>query len=208
MPQAGTSTKPIDGPAPTRVEVYSPAARTFHWLTVALLLVQLPLGFYMVWYASKTDFAEPSGTLYDSHKLIGLSILLVVLARLAYRLSAGAPPPEPTIEPWQRTASHGVHWLLYVLLLAVPLGGWLGVSYYGPVEPFGIKLPSLVGAPATDAIKEANEKYSEKVFGWHAAGAIALLSLILLHFAAALFHRIVRKDGVLTRMLPGLGDRS
>lgn len=205
MPKVDPAHAPVARAVP--VEVYSPAARSFHWLTVALLLVQFPLGFYMVWYAGKTDFADPSGRLYDSHKLIGFTILLVVIARLAYRLAAGAPAPEPTIEPWQRGVSHGVHWLIYLLLIVVPIGGWLGVSYYGPIEPFGIKLPSLVAAPATDAIKEANEKYSEKVFGWHGAGAFALLSLIGMHFAAAMYHRIVRKDGVLTRMLPGLGDK-
>lgn len=205
MPKVDPARPPVARSIPP--EVYSPVARTFHWLTVALLLVQLPLGYYMHWYANKTDFAAPSGTLYDSHKLLGLTILLFVLARLAYRLTAGAPGPEPTIEPWQRVASHATHWLIYVLLILVPIGGWLGVSYYGPFEPFGIKLPSLVAAPATDVIKEANEKYSETVFGWHAAAAFALLSLIAMHLAAVVYHRVIRKDGVLARMLPGLGGK-
>lgn len=210
MPKASTApaAKSVSAAPHPAVEVYSPAAKTFHWLTVAFILVQLPLGAYMAWYARKTEFADPSNTLYDLHKVIGMLILVLIVARFGYRLIAGAPRPEPTIEPWQRVVSGLTHWAIYAMLLVTPVLGWLGTSYYGAMEPFGIKLPSLVKAPATDAIKEANEKYSETVFEWHEAAAFILLALVLLHFAAAMYHHVVRKDNVLRRMMPGAEPRT
>lgn len=181
-----------------KVEVYSIAARTLHWLTVALLLVQIPLGLYMVSYGARTNFAAPTAQMYDSHKLIGMVILLLVVTRLAYRLTAGAPGPEPTIQPWQRIVSEIVHWILYAMLLIVPIIGWLAVSYYGPFEPFGIKLPRLASDNATNA---------EYYFFVHRIMGFLLIGLIGMHVGAALMHFIVHKDNVLGRMWPAMLQR-
>src|SRR5215475_9696432 len=89
---------------------YTLAARRLHWWTVLLVATQVPLGLFMVRYGAATNFAEPTGKLYDAHKLIGLAILMLVLARLAYRLAHGAPADEPTVEPWTKAASHIKHW--------------------------------------------------------------------------------------------------
>ncbi|MEZ5842638.1 MAG: cytochrome b [Hyphomicrobiaceae bacterium] len=175
--------------------IYSPPARAMHWLTVLLLMIQIPLGIVMVRYAYATEFKAPSGQMYDAHKLLGLVILAVVAVRLAYRLMNGAPPDEPTLEPWQKLVSHLTHWAIYALLLAVPVLGWLAISYYGPFAPFGIKLPALVAE---------NQDRATIVFKIHMAAALALTALIAMHVGAALFHHVVRKDGVLARMLPGL----
>ena len=75
--------------------VYSPTARRFHWWTVALVLIMLPLGFYMVWRGQVTQFDALTGRLYDLHKLIGFIILWLVIARLAYRFRHGAPADAP-----------------------------------------------------------------------------------------------------------------
>jgi len=176
-------------------EIYSPTARGFHWLTVGLLLVQIPLGLYMVSYGAATNFAPPTGQMYDAHKLIGLAILLVVVLRLGFRLAHGAPEDEPTLEPWQKVVSAINHWAIYLLLVAIPIGGWLAVSFYGPFKPFGFDLPSL----ATE-----NKALAEKVFYVHKVAAYALVALIALHVAAALYHYILRRDNVLGRMIPGL----
>lgn len=184
-------------PAPT-TEVYSPAARHLHWLTFGLIAIQAPLGLIMTSYAERTKFAAPSGQMYDAHKLIGMVILLVVAARLIYRLAKGAPADEPTIEPWQKVASHATHWGIYGLLIVVPVIGWLAVSYYGPFEPFGIKLPRLAGDDQATA---------DRLFLVHKLTAFALIGLIAMHVGAALFHYVVRKDGVLNRMLPSLPRR-
>ena len=177
--------------AETEGPTYSVAARRLHWWTVLLLATQVPLGLVMVRLGAATNFAEPTGTLYDSHKLIGLAILMLVLARLAYRLAHGAPPDEPTVEPWQKAASHATHWAIYALLIIVPMLGWLAISYYGPFAPFGIKLPTLA---AQDDAK------ATQVFHWHRLAAYALILMVGMHVGAALFHYVIRRDGVLRRM--------
>ena len=188
------------------LEVYSPRARFYHWLTVGLLLVQVPVGVYMSWRGNSMPFKNDKGeiehgvwdgltnTLYSSHKALGICILLVILARLAYRFSHGAPADEPTIEPWQKVASHVTHWALYALLIAVPVLGYIGISYYPALEVFGVKLP---------AVTAANEDTAKVVFGLHGWLAFGLVLLAGMHIGAALFHHIIRKDNVLRRMMPG-----
>lgn len=187
------------------IPVYSSAARGFHWLTVLLLLIQFPLGMYMTYRGyhmiytdaageTKTGlFDATTGNLYDGHKLLGLTIFTVVVLRLLYRLTAGAPPSDNSVPPALVGISHLTHWSIYLLLLAVPIAGYVGVSYYGALTAFGIPLPAITGK---------DEKFSEQVFEYHEYLGWALLALIALHFAAAIYHRAVRKDRVVERMLP------
>ena len=172
-------------------DAYSKAARRFHWWTVLLVAVQVPIGLFMVRYGAATNFAEPTGKLYDAHKVIGLLILLLAAARLVYRLAHGAPADEPTLETWEKVVSHVTHWAIYALLLIVPLLGWLAISYYGPFEPFGIKLPALAAQ---------DDARATQVFFLHMVAAYALIVLLAMHVGAALQHYLLRKDGVLRRM--------
>jgi cytochrome b561 len=179
--------------------VYSRTARQFHWITAGFVVVMVPVGAYMVNRAAATDFDGLTNTLYTSHKTFGFLLLMIVAARLAYRFLRGAPPDEPTIEPWQKAAAHTTHWALYALLVLVPLLGWLGVSYYDArATLFGFQLPSIASK---------NEDMAKMVFGLHKAGAMLLTLLVFAHVGAALFHHVIRKDGVLRRMMPGLGRR-
>jgi cytochrome b561 len=178
--------------------VYSRCARWLHWSTVALLGVQIPIGLFMVRYGVATDFAPPSGILYDGHKLLGLLVLPLAAVRLAYRLARGAPPPEPCLAAWQKAVSHVTHWTIYAMLFAVPWLGWLAISYYGPFRPFGLALPVLAAE---------NGDRAQRVFALHRLAAYALIVLIGMHVAAALFHYLIRKDGVMRRMLPRAGQR-
>jgi cytochrome b561 len=175
---------------------YTLAQRRFHWWTVLLVATQVPLGLFMVRYGAATDFAEPTGKLYDTHKLMGLAILLLALARLACRLAQGVPADEPTLEPWQRVTSHITHWAIYALIIVVPLIGWLAISYYGPFEPFGIKLPVLASQ---------DDARATQAFHWHKLAAYALIVVVGMHVGAALFHYVIRRDGVLRRMWVGAG---
>jgi cytochrome b561 len=170
---------------------YSVTARRLHWWTFTLLAVQIPVGLFMVRYGEATNFAEPTPKLYDAHKLIGLTILLLAVVRLTYRLVHGAPSDEPTLQPWEKLVSHLTHWAIYALLFIVPLLGWLAISYYGPFEPFGIKLPALA---AQDDAK------ATRTFFLHMAAAYALIALLAMHVGAALQHYLIKKDGVLRRM--------
>lgn len=177
---------------------YSLLARHFHWWTVALIAIQIPLGIVMHEYGERTKFAAPTGQMYDTHKLVGLLILALVALRLLYRITHGAPADEPTLERWQRAVSHLTHWGIYALLVVVPIIGWAAVSAYGPFEPFGIKLPSLLAR---------NDELAKLLFAAHKAAAILLTLLIAMHVGAALFHYFIRKDGVLNRMWTSLPRR-
>jgi cytochrome b561 len=179
------------------VEIYKGTARGLHWVTVALVAIQLPIGLYMTYRGNTLNVWDAvTGALYNGHKVIGVTILLVVLWRLLYRLTRGAPADEPTIEPWQRLASHLNHWGLYVLLICAPLAGYIGISLFPALDIFGLfSLPGIV-APDKEAAKTA--------FAVHKLLVMLLVLLIVVHVAAALFHYFVRKDNVLGRMIPKL----
>lgn len=186
--------------APVPVQTYSSTARALHWTTVALLAVQFPVGIYMVYRGDSLNLWDNvTGALYSLHKLGGVTILVIVLWRLAYRFSRGAPPDEPTLEPWQRIISHLNHWGLYALLIAAPIAGYIGISLFPALDIFGLfSLPAVV-APDKAA--------GETVLGVHRVLVILLALLIALHVAAALYHYLIRKDNVLGRMIPRLLKR-
>ncbi len=176
--------------------VYSPTARLFHWVTVAIIATLIPLGLYMVWRGQATNFDATTATLYDLHKLLGFITLWLIVARLVYRFRHGAPPDEPTLEWWQKAAAHLTHWGLYGLLLVMPILGWIGISLYDARTIFGfITLPALA---AKDQVA------ATLVFQLHYWGALLLAAMVCAHIGAALFHHVIRKDGVLRRMLPSL----
>jgi cytochrome b561 len=179
------------------VEIYKRTARVLHWVTVALVAVQLPVGLYMTYRGNTLNvWDKVTGGLYNGHKVIGVTILLVVLWRLAYRLTRGAPANEPTIEPWQQFASHLNHWGMYILLICAPFAGYIGISLFPALDIFGLfSLPGVV-APDKEAAKTA--------FAVHKLLVVLLVLLIAVHVAAALFHYFVRKDNVLGRMIPRL----
>lgn len=188
-------------PLPT----YTPTARGLHWLIALLILIQFPIAFYMTYRgyempavndkgeAVKGVFDGVTGFFYSWHKVIGLTIFFLVLIRLAYRLTRGAPRPDPSVPKPLTGISHLVHWLIYALLIAVPIIGYRGISYGRYLDVFGFSLP---------AVTEKNEDLSKEVFEWHERAAIVLLLLVSLHIAAAIYHRFFRKDRVVERMLP------
>ncbi len=178
--------------------IYSPAARRFHWWTVALVFIIFPLGIAMTYRGDTLNIWDSlTNNMYSAHKLLGFVILWLTLARLFYRLRNGAPADEPTLEWWEKAASHLTHWGLYALLILVPIGGWLAVSLYGARDVFGLfSLPPLA---AVDQDK------ATLVFTMHKLGAMLIALLVAGHIGAALFHQFIRKDGVLRRMLPSLG---
>jgi cytochrome b561 len=180
-----------------QAESYSPLARALHWLTVAAVFVLIPLGLAMSYRGNTLDIWDGvTDALYSSHKLLGFLVLWLSAGRLIYRLAHGAPPDEPTLEWWQKAASHLVHWALYGLLLIVPLLGWIGVSLFPSLTVFNLfDLPALA-AP--------NEEAAKRVLSVHGWLAILLALLACGHIGAALFHYFIRRDGVMRRMLPGL----
>jgi cytochrome b561 len=184
---------------------YTPTARGLHWLIALLIFIQLPLGFYMAYRGNEmpsvNEKGEPvkgvwdalTGFLYSSHKLIGLTVLALIVLRLLYRLTRGAPKSDPTVPPALTGVSHLVHWALYALLIAVPIIGYTAISYGDYLDVFGVHLP---------AITAKNEDLSKEVFEWHETGAILIIAFVALHILAAIYHYVVRKDRVVERMIP------
>jgi len=169
---------------------YGTPAKVMHWLVVVLLVVQFPIGWFM-----PDVHAGPPGTAMALHISFGITLLVVIVARLIWRI-AHPVAPESSLPVWQRVSSEAVHWLLYAGVLAATLTGWLFVSYRGwSVSYFGlVPLPMLAGKNAA-AIKQID--------GWHQLAEWALLVLICIHVAAALVHFFVYRDRILQRMLPG-----
>jgi cytochrome b561 len=109
------------------------------------------------------------------------------------RMIVASPPPEPGLARWQRLVAAANHAGLYLLLFLVPLLGWLGASLFPALDVFGvITLPSISGA---------DRAASDTVFTLHGLAALLLTLLVFLHIGAALYHRFIRRDGVLRRML-------
>ncbi|NML26910.1 cytochrome b [Zoogloea dura] len=169
---------------------YSGPAIAAHWLIAALILVAFPLGVYM----HDLPLSPNKLKLYSYHKWIGITVLLLFVPRILWRITH-RPPAALPMPAWQHKIAEGTHHLLYLLMFLVPLTGWLMSSAKGfQVVYFGVlPLPDLIGKSEElgDLFKEVHE-----ALNW------ALLVLVGLHVAGALKHVILDKDGTLRRMLP------
>jgi len=165
-------------------------ARLLHWSIAALLLCQIIVG----WLARSWHLSPAKLHLFVWHKSLGMLILALVLARLGWRLLNPAPRLPRETPKWKRVASHASHALLYALLIAMPLDGWLINSASGiPFRIFWLlPLPGIIHADSGLA-----ELFKLAHF-WMFVGFTGLLTL---HVAAALHHHFVLRDEVLGRML-------
>lgn len=173
---------------------YDGVARALHWLVVAMLVVQYSVALLLGLILPKS--AEDA--LIQWHFGMGSSVLVVMVVRLLWRLSHPPPPPPADLSPGLRLLSRGTHWLFYAGFIVLPVLGWAAASSLGArVRVAGlIPLPLLV--PKDDPFGTAMRTV-------HPAIAITLLAFIALHIAGALYHALVKRDGVLGRMLPGRG---
>ncbi len=170
---------------------YGTPAKVMHWLVVALLVVQFPIGWFM-----PDVHAGPPGTAMMLHISFGMTVLVAIVARLIWRITHPVAP-ESSLPAWQRVSSEAVHWLLYAGVLAATLSGWLFASFRGwSVSYFNLVPLPMLAAKNAIAIKQID--------GWHQIAEWALLVLIGIHVAAALVHLFVYRDRVMQRMLPGL----
>ena len=176
---------------------YTPTAQVFHWLTAALMFAALPLAWVMV---NMPRTAENREDVYTLHKSVGLTVLALAVARLAWRAAHPAPPLPRGMASWEKVASHASHWLLYLVLLGMPVSGYLISAAGGhPVTYFGLfTVPSL---PKSEAAVQAG------VWLHVVTGQWLVYALVALHLLASAWHVAVRRDGVLDRMLPAQ-DRS
>ena len=174
---------------------YSATARFLHWLTVAVVMIMIVSGLVMVYRGKDLNIWDQlTNTLYTTHKTLGLLLLVLIVVRLGYRLTRGAPLDEPSLNGLQRLVAHLTHSVLYALLVVLPVLGWTGISMFPALGTFGgFKIPALTAPdPAT----------SKQVLWLHGLLAYLLIALIVMHVAAALYHHTIRRDNVLRRMWP------
>ena len=175
------------------MQAYNGIAKTFHWLVFALMSGAFAVGFYM----ADLPLSPAKLQLVSWHKWTGVTIFMLVLLRLCWRLMNPPPAQTAAMSQWQLQASEAMHRLLYVLMLAMPLSGWLMSSAKGvPTVWFGlVQLPDLLekNKPLGKALEEVHE-----ILGF------IILAFVTIHVLAALKHHFIDRDNVLARMLPGI----
>ena len=170
---------------------YNRVAKLFHWVIVALLVMQVSIALVL----PSVLPATAEGSLAAWHLSVGSTILFIMVLRLAWRLTHTPPPPPADLSPSLQLLSRGTHWAFYAILIVLPVLGWITANAYGAtVHLFGlIPLPALVAS---------DKAFAEAVGQVHGAVATVLLALMALHIAGVLYHAFVKRDRVAQRMLP------
>jgi cytochrome b561 len=173
-------------------ESWGAVARFFHWTVALLILAQIALGVTAIaWRISPLKLE-----LFVWHKSVGMLILVLMLARLAWRLANRTPALPPDTPVWERHAAHASHGLLYAFAIALPISGWVINS--AAAVPFSVFW--LVPLPAIVAPDEHLEDLAKLAHLWL---IVALCLLVVVHIGAALRHHLKKRNDVLIRMLPG-----
>lgn len=177
--------------APAQAGRYSRVAIALHWTVAALILLNFPIGFFNEGIESRFGVS----TMW-LHKSIGLTVLLLSIGRLGWRLFHRPPPLPETVARWRASVSAAVHRLFYALMVLLPLTGWVRTSAGSyPLTWFGLvdvpKFAIARGSPEARLAASAHD-----LLAW------TMLALVALHVAAALHHHFVLRDAVLRRMLP------
>lgn len=170
---------------------YSRGAMLFHWVIAIAVIAN-----WRIAEAAEHATRAEASWWWGQHKALGITILLLTLGRLAWRMTHKLPALPHTYASWERILARTTHALFYVLLIGLPLGGWLANSYFGnTIDMFGLfTWPAL---PVGE-----NAEAGKAIFGFHGTGGEVLLILIGLHILGALKHTFIDKDGGIFRMLP------
>jgi cytochrome b561 len=171
---------------------YDRLSQLLHWLTAALAVIVVSLGWAIGEAPRNTPTRDYALLL---HRSIGLTILLLMSFRVVWHWRHRAPLLPASVQSWEPSVSRGTHFLLYLLFIAMPLAGYLNAAAAGhAVSVFGlISIPPLM---------PENDRLSEIAIAAHLAGQYLVYLLVALHVAAALRHGLLKRDGVLDRMLP------
>ena len=170
---------------------YGIVARMFHWFTVLIVAVMVPVGLIMTQEIERAW----QDRLYVLHKGLGATFLLVIALRLAWRATHTPPHLPNTVSAWQKRAAHLTHGGLYLALVVLAVSGYVRVTTGGfPIEFF-----DALGIPP---LFSKNKPVSDIASDVHDIAKSVLIVLILLHVAAATYHGIIRRDGIVSRMWP------
>lgn len=171
---------------------YSGVAMLLHWM--------LAIGVIAQWRIAEAAEHAPSreagSEIMSNHFSLGVVLLMLALLRLAWRLVRPNPPLAAHLSAWERWLAKVTHTLFYILLIAMPLAGWLAMSKYGSqVDVFGVfTMPRLPVAEDPDGAKA--------IFEFHATAGMVLLATTAIHILGTLKHTLIDRDGNLFRMLP------
>lgn len=192
---------------------YTAVAILLHWAIAIAIFGMIPLGWWMHEALEDGATRVQATAAYQLHKSIGLTVLMLSLVRLGWRLGHKPPPYPPHMPPWERIAAKATHWAFYALIILMPLTGWLYVStgwsshYDRPFEVptlyFGLfQVPHLFGLAS---LGDDTRSFLAKTIGFtHSRLAWVMIGLAVIHVAAALKHHLFDQDQVLARMVPGL----
>ncbi|WP_340586547.1 cytochrome b [Erythrobacter alti] len=176
----------------TDAKRYSGVAMALHWVIAIAVIVN-----WRIAEAAENEASrEAASAVMANHKALGITILVLTLMRLGWRLTHRPPALSRTYAPWERILARSVHIIFYVMLIGLPLGGWLASSYFGQgVNVFGLfTLPAL-------SVSE-NPDTGKAIFDLHQNGGKIMLILVGLHILGVLKHMFIDKDGNLWKMLP------
>lgn len=173
---------------------YDRISRLLHWLTVIIVLAMIPAGIVM----ADTENRALQDTLFLFHKNTGALLIVLLVIRLAWRVTHPAPPLPASMPAAQKAAAKISHFALYFLLFVMAISGYVRVRAGGfPIEMLdAIGIPSFV--PRDDAVAETAKSI-------HATAKFTLMAFIALHVGAATYHGLIRRDGVFSRMWPPAG---
>lgn len=195
--QAGGPVLPATYTTASGIPRYNPFSQALHWLTAVLFLAILPLA----WVAIALPNGEAKGTVFTLHKSVGLTILAVVVIRIVWRMISPAPADPKTPKALELIARVN-HWLLYAIFLIMPVSGYLLSAFGGRATPY-FWLFTIPGLEKNESLHHAFETV-------HVIGQWAVYLLVILHIAGTAWHLVIRRDGILERMLPvqdGRGTR-
>ncbi len=171
---------------------YTLTAQALHWVTAILMFSVLPLAWVMV---NMPHDAPSREWIYTLHKSVGLTILALVAFRLAWRAAHPAPPLPAHLARWEALAARVSHWLLYLVLIGMPISGYLFSAFKGHSTTYF----DLFTIPAPGPDKQLT---SVALWFHVVTGQWLVYALIVLHLGATAWHVAVRRDRVLERMMP------
>ena len=176
-------------------------SKTLHWLIVLAVLGMIAFGLYLdEARESKSLPISDIISLFALHKSIGLTILALMIVRLAWRLSNPTPDLPAEMPAWERLAANGTHWLFYALLFIVPLSGYVVHTNFPIDSPFFGTFPIPKLFKADEGLRDAASEI-------HELGTWVIVGLVVLHAGAALRHHFMMRDTILIRMLPFTSGR-
>jgi cytochrome b561 len=182
---------------------YSRTAMLLHWIIAALILVNVALGLSAD--SLPDDWVRP---VIDTHKSIGITVLGLVLLRILWRASHRPPPLPRSFPDWERGAAHVAHFVLYLLMIGLPLSGWMHDSAWKDAATHPMSLFGIVPWPRIGFIMNLDPAVKEHLQLHDRFGALhtwlgyALYALLAMHIGGALKHEWIDRKSVLKRMLP------